>query len=163
MKNNITILIFLLLLTGCATRYQANSFFSVTGGYSEIKTNEDSFIVSFRGNGFTSGERALRFALLRASELSLEKGYPYFCVSFANDNTRSYSYANTYGNASGQANTHSYSNSSSTSVSGSYSSSTYINTITKPGVSLGIKCFKEKPVDLEVIDAAYFFENNRKG
>lgn len=65
------------VLNGCATSYQQKGF---TGGYSETQLAPDVFRVNFQGNGYTSAERAQDFALLRAAELSLERGFKYFAL-----------------------------------------------------------------------------------
>ena len=105
----------------------------------KIDVGEDSFIVSFHGNGFTSSERALRLALLRAAELSLKKGYPYFSINFEKDDSSSRTYADT----------------------NSSLGYTIFNTVKSPGIRLGVRCYKEKSEDLDVIDAAYYLEKNR--
>ncbi len=61
-------------LCGCATAYQAKGG---TGGFSETWQSDRSVEVTFNGNGYTSTEVAEQYALVRASELALEKGYPY--------------------------------------------------------------------------------------
>src|SRR5438128_1156200 len=66
-----------ILLSGCATSYQSNGF---TGGYSETRLAPDVFRVVFNGNGYTSGERAQDFALLRASDLTIQGGCSYFAI-----------------------------------------------------------------------------------
>jgi len=69
---------FLFPLVGCGpTRYQARG---ATGGYSETRLAEDTFRVSFNGNGYTSSERAEDFALLRSAEIALAYDFPYFVV-----------------------------------------------------------------------------------
>ena len=60
------------LLSGCATAYQPKGF---TGGFSETQLDESVFQVSFRGNAYTSSERAADFTLLRSAELTIENGY----------------------------------------------------------------------------------------
>jgi hypothetical protein len=138
----ITLVIF---LGGCATGYHSRSF---NGGYSEIMTNQDSFIVTFSGNRYTSGERTMRYALLRAAELTLNNGYKYFAILSSVDQTSSYNYSNTSGNALGSGN------------SFGYSSFTYSGSIVKPGISIRIKCFKEKTQRYEVIDARFYLDTN---
>src|SRR5579862_5939734 len=66
-----------LFLLGCATSYTPS-----TGGngFSETQVAPDTFRVIFRGNEFTSGERTQDFALLRASELTLQHGFSQFAV-----------------------------------------------------------------------------------
>lgn len=72
------------LLVGCATGYQTNSgglFGLGGGGYSETQLSENVWRVHFAGNDDTSEERAGDFTLLRAAELMLQNGYPYFAVA----------------------------------------------------------------------------------
>jgi hypothetical protein len=78
----------LLFLTSCATNYHPVGFFG--DGYSEIVMNTDSFLVTFKGNSHTSSETTMRFALLRASELTLSNGYKYFTVISSQDQSSSH-------------------------------------------------------------------------
>lgn len=66
-----------LLAVGCATPYQP---LGVRGGFDETQLQPDVFRVTFKGNGFTSPERAADLSLLRCAELALKLGYPYFAV-----------------------------------------------------------------------------------
>ena len=65
------------LLSSCATPYQA---YGATGGFNETRINENVYRVSFKGNAYTSLEKATYFTLLRSAELTLEKGYNHFLV-----------------------------------------------------------------------------------
>lgn len=67
----------MLFLTGCATSYQPSSF---SGGYTDIALNKDTYLITFRGNGFTSSETTQGYALRRAAEIALNKGYNFFVV-----------------------------------------------------------------------------------
>lgn len=73
--------IYLLLLTviisSCATSYQRKTYHN---GYSDLQMDKNLFQVSFKGNSQTSMERAVDFALLRASELTLINGYRFFTI-----------------------------------------------------------------------------------
>ena len=51
-----------------------------TGGFSELQLSSDVYRVAFRGNGYTSPDRVIDFALLRAAELTLQQGARYFVV-----------------------------------------------------------------------------------
>jgi hypothetical protein len=51
-----------------------------TGGFSELQLSSDVYRVAFRGNGYTSPDRVIDFALLRAAELTLLQGARYFVV-----------------------------------------------------------------------------------
>lgn len=66
-----------LFLAGCATPYQTQG---LTGGFSETQLDQNVFRVSFRGNAYTSSERAADFTLLRSAELAIENGYGYFII-----------------------------------------------------------------------------------
>lgn len=70
-----------LLLQGCATPYQPSG---VSGGFSEMALANDVYIVSFRGNGFTSSDLVNAYLLRRGAELTKEKGYKYFVVLAGN-------------------------------------------------------------------------------
>jgi hypothetical protein len=81
--------LFILLLSACATPYNPQG---LMGGFSEMQLDENVFRVSFRGNGFTSPERAAEFCLLRAAELARNNGYSYFVII----DSQSYSKYSTY-------------------------------------------------------------------
>jgi hypothetical protein len=68
----------LLAISGCATSYR--SYSSVTGGITETKLGPDLVRIVFHGNSSTSKERAQDFALLRAADLAIEAGFPYFTL-----------------------------------------------------------------------------------
>ena len=72
------------LLSGCATQYQRQSF---TGGFTETQLDHNVYRVTFKGNGYTSAERAADLSLLRCAELTIEKGYAYFAVVDSRENT----------------------------------------------------------------------------
>ncbi|HSX11744.1 MAG TPA: hypothetical protein VLF94_08525 [Chlamydiales bacterium] len=147
-----------LLLVSCSTSYQSAGFFG--GGYSEIITANDSFLVTFKGNGYTSQEKVIKYALMRASELTLQNGYKYFAVVSSMDQTRVTEYSNTSKNVSGSASTYESSRSSSSYLNGYGSSSTYSGTIQRPGLTLKIKCYHTEPSDTEVINAEYYLAKN---
>lgn len=75
--NQVFALAVVILLAACASPYQPEGF---GGGYSETQLSENIFKVSFRGNGYTSEDRAADMALLRSAELALENGFKYFAV-----------------------------------------------------------------------------------
>ena len=126
--------VFSVILIGCSTPYQSSGF---RGGFKETRLDDNSFMVDFRGNGFTSKERAYDFSLLRASELTLEYGYKYFIVMSESEysseyTTQSYSSTNIKVNSSGNKATATTTNYGGHSVS-------------KPSAKKIIVCFKEKP------------------
>lgn len=146
----------LLFLTSCATSYHREGLFG--DGYSEIITNPDSFIVTFKGNAQTSPETALRYALLRASELTLNHGYNYFVVISSTDRSSSYNYTTTHTDASASANA----KSAKTTAQESSSTTTYSGVVVKPATSMQIKCFVEKPVAEDAIDAQFYWRTNKE-
>ena len=148
----------ILFLAGCATSYQSEGF--IGGGYSETIMAPDTYIVTFKGNKFTSHEKAIKHALKRASELTLENGYNYFSINSSVDHSKQIAYSNTSANSSGQIGAYRYYNSVQGQYKGLGSRSSYSGIITKPRVSIGIKCYREKPKDIEVIDARFFLGSN---
>jgi hypothetical protein len=66
-----------LFLSSCATPYRPLKHRS---GYSEQQVGKDEYEVSFLGNGSSSYDRVLDFALLRAAEISLERQAKSFTV-----------------------------------------------------------------------------------
>lgn len=163
------ILISSVLLSGCATTYQSNSF---SGGYSETQLDENVFKVTFRGNGRTGRERVADFTLLRSAELTMNSGFKYFVIVDANSYTSNSTYttpttattnvnANTYGTANTYGNNTTYNantyGTATTTVSGGQ---TY--NISKPSSSNTIVCFKEKPATGFSYNAEFIFKNITK-
>ncbi len=66
-----------LVLAGCATPYQR---MATLGGYYDIQMGEEVFLVGFRWTRFTPPERIMDYLLLRAAEVALDHGAPYFLV-----------------------------------------------------------------------------------
>jgi len=80
MRNSSLLVLFLsvlITLFGCATKYQPMGF---AGGYSGVQLAENSFEVTFRGNGYTSHETVRKSALYRCAELTIEHGYDYYVI-----------------------------------------------------------------------------------
>lgn len=82
-----SIILAMIALSGCATGYKPQGFMS--GGFEETELEPGHFRVTFKGNDSTSKERATDFALLRASDLMMEKGCSAFKVLNQTDNSRS--------------------------------------------------------------------------
>jgi hypothetical protein len=61
----------------CATGYGSRG---VMFGYSDTQVGENTFRVSFEGNGLTPLAKVSDFALLRSAEVTLDHGYPYFVI-----------------------------------------------------------------------------------
>jgi hypothetical protein len=150
MRTIIIVLTSALLLSGCATSYQAKSF---TGGFSETRLAPDVIRIVFRGNGYTSRERSQDFALLRAAELSLEAGYSYFVVVSEKNEVRTHTTttpatARTTGIASTSGNQTIYSG--QTTYDPGQTLTTY-----KPETGLVVQFMKEKRGSSFAFDAAF--------
>ncbi|MBU0534507.1 MAG: hypothetical protein KJ887_06925 [Candidatus Omnitrophica bacterium] len=145
----------LIFIMGCATVYKPSG---LTGGYEDLKLQDDIYQVSFRGNSYISSEKVRNYSLLRASEIAIENGYKYFIILENQDYVKTSTYTtpvqtNTYGNVSSYGTTGSYTG--TTHVSGGQ---TYI--YHKPRSTITIKCYKEKPdVDGIVYDASQIKQN----
>ncbi len=64
-------------LAGCATGYQSSGF---TGGFTESQLDANVWRVTFKGNGYTSADRAEDMTLLRCAELALKGGFTHFAI-----------------------------------------------------------------------------------
>ena len=84
MRKILTALSFF-LITACSTPYQNSGFL---GGYDEIQLADNIFQVTFKGNGYTSAQRAIDFTLLRSAEIAMENGYKYFVINDAQSRTK---------------------------------------------------------------------------
>ena len=84
LKNTIVIISAALILAGCATRYQPESF---TGGFTETQYSPNVWNITFNGNGFTKSTSADDMALLRSAELTLINGFKYFAIVDRNATT----------------------------------------------------------------------------
>lgn len=91
-KEIFVILLTPLILLGCSTSYQeySTSPFTFMGhqGYAEYQIDENTYSISFQGNGFTSGVRTYRYALQRAAEVAAQNGCRYFLVLNGRDQTQ---------------------------------------------------------------------------
>lgn len=125
-----------LFLIACGTSYQSKNMFGF--GYSDFRTSPDSFTVTFKGKGDADAGMVLQYALRRAAEITIENGFTYFQVVSTKDHFQTVSSGNwNYGSG-------------------------YASTSTLPSVNVMIKCFSEKPENIEVIEAQYFLSTNQK-
>lgn len=70
-------------LAGCATPtpYQPNVRGQTTsGGFSEVRLENNRFRVNFQGNTLTSRETVEGYLLYRAAELTVQNGYDWFAI-----------------------------------------------------------------------------------
>lgn len=146
-----------MVFSACATTYQKQSF---TGGYSETQLSENIFQVSFKGNAYTTPERASDFTLLRSAEITIENEYRYFAIV----ESEKYSKVGTY-----TAPTTSQTSGSAfvsgnfvhgTATTTTYGGQTYV--ISKPRANNTILCFRDKP-DIKglVFEAAFIIKSIR--
>jgi len=134
----IAAVVFLAIATvaGCATStiYQPASS-DGGNGFSSTQLGENAFEVRFRGDSSTSPEKASDFALLRAAELTLEKGFDYFIID-DDENSQQTSVRTT----PARSETKRTWKGATTTY---YGGNTY--TTSKPRARKVIVCFKEKP------------------
>lgn len=60
----------------------------LAGGFVETQLNATTWKINVNGNGFTSNTRVDDYALLRASELTIENGYKYFLVTSSSQDVK---------------------------------------------------------------------------
>jgi hypothetical protein len=122
-----------LSMVGCATGYNAKG---LMGGFSETQLDTDLFTVSFKGNGYTSVERASDFALLRCADLTLQNGFTYFKVVDSQSNIHT-----TYNVTS---DTNFNASSYGSNLYGSSSSNTTVHEVNRPAINMTIRLLKDK-------------------
>jgi hypothetical protein len=145
------------VLSGCATSYQQKGF---TGGYSETQLAPDVFRVNFQGNGYTSSERAQDFALLRAAELSLERGFKYFALLDETSSSKLSTFttsgtAYTTGSAYGSGSYATYSGYTTYTPGQTY-------LISKPHTEILVRGFTNKPADIYTFDADFLQQSLKR-
>lgn len=131
MKLLIT-MILVATLGGCATAYQP---MGDTGGFYHQKVAENSYIIGFKGNGFTDSQRANDFAKLRAAEIGAKLGFTHFVIEGTLDKSRTQivdmgSTTTTSGNVYGYGN--------SASFYGTSRTTSNTMPVFKPGVEIGV-------------------------
>ncbi|MES2279943.1 MAG: hypothetical protein V4542_00875 [Pseudomonadota bacterium] len=143
------------LLAGCASPYQKNG---MGGGFDETQLDANVWRVSFKGNGYTKGERTEDLALLRSADLTLMNGYSFFVLADARSRTDVGSYttplvARTTSNAYRVGNQ--VYGSATTNFTGGQT--TFIS---RPTAMNTVVMFKEKPAtDAMVFDAAFICQS----
>ena len=140
------------LISSCATSYQSQG---MTGGYVDTQLSETLGKVSVNGNGYTSATTVGDYALLRASELTLEKGYKYFVVASDDQSSKSHvakfggNSARTYGNINSNG---------SFNATTNYSTPTYVP-INKYENTLIYEMLNEKVEGAFVYDAQLIYDS----
>jgi len=154
MQRLVLVAVILLFVCGCPTPYQRKDFI---GGYTNIQLDKNIFRVSFKGNKFTSKERASDLALLRCAEVSLHNGYFFFAI-VKNDSyalmcsSTSPSTSTTHGTAHIMSD-NSITGNATTRTSGSET----VYYTTNPTETNTIVCFRQKPKDIYAYDARIVF------
>lgn len=155
--KKITTIALALTMTGCATNYGKNTFWN-DGGFTETELQPNIFNVRFKGNEFTSIERASDLSMLRASELCLSRGMQYMSFTNVSSGTRQTTYIPGNTTSTTTANATAYGNSA-------YGTAT-TNTTTTPGTAmyspeagLTVRCL---PSGLDNSWDASFLENSLK-
>lgn len=128
------------LVVGCATAYQPHG---LSGGFEESQVNENSFRVSFRGNGYTSTNRAEELTLLRSAELCLERGFPAFLLLRERTDIKNESL---------------WMSNSSYRRGNVFSTGTNLN-FSMPSTSNLVSCIAEKPSNVFSYDAVVLYES----
>lgn len=145
-----------LALGGCATAYQPQN--ALTGGFSETQLDKNVFRVSFKGNGYTSPDRAEEMALLRSAAVTLRSGFTHFIIIDGRSRSdRSIfttpTQSTTTGSVSVYGNT-GYGKAKTTTTGGQSFN------ITKPSTTNVIVCFDGRPDVAEMVYDAQFVFNS---
>lgn len=154
MKNLLLALPVVLSLTACSTAYSPANF---DGGYSSTMLAKDTYIVNFRGNEATSPEKTRDLALLRAAEIALENGYPYFVVLDGGTKEKTYTGQIAPGNIQ-------------TNVYGGYgygmANTTYSNPVmmdfSQFKTEFSIKAFSKETAPSNALESAFIFNEMKK-
>jgi hypothetical protein len=77
LRMMVAVLATVVTMSGCATGYQPSG---LTGGFTDVQLDTDTFRVAFNGNGYTSPERAQELMLLRMADITLSHGHSYFLI-----------------------------------------------------------------------------------
>ncbi|WP_336948627.1 CC0125/CC1285 family lipoprotein [Acinetobacter junii] len=128
-----------LFISACSTGYKSSG---LTGGFEETELAPGYYRINFRGNAFTSGEKVSQYALLRASELMLERS----CNSFEVLNGKDYVntlYMETPRTSTTNASAYVYGN----YATGSATTTSYgggLQSINKASTTLDVRCVNQE-------------------
>lgn len=141
MKTSLIATVFTsVILMGCATGYQSQG---LTGGFTETQLDINVWKVNFVGNGYTSGERAEDFAMLRSAEIAIANGFTHFAFISSKNNIESSSITTpttSYTTANANINGNNIAGNATTRT---YGGNTYV--ISKPSANNTVMMFKGKP------------------
>jgi hypothetical protein len=137
-------LIFISVITGCATAYQMDGF---SGGFEETQLSSNAWKINFAGNGYTSQSRSEGFTLLRSADITMQNGFNYFIIVGSNSDMSTTSSWTSPSTSTTNFN-------GRTASTTNYGGNTFY--ITKPSSTNIILMFKEKPeVNGIVYDAQF--------
>ncbi|WP_156955896.1 CC0125/CC1285 family lipoprotein [Solidesulfovibrio alcoholivorans] len=135
------------MVAGCASPYQSHG---LGGGYDDIALAPNIYRVSFRGNGYTSMERAKDYALLRAAEITISNGYQFFIITTDESDAKRMSiyvpgetHTNYSGTTTGTLYRNGNFNANSYGTATTYSTPGYSFDITKPKAVFMVVAFKD--------------------
>lgn len=134
MKKILLISLFL-FVASCATPYQSKG---LGGGYSDsMLASDNTYMVTFQGNSYTSADEAYQNALRRCAELTKQNGYNYFVILDSSTTMRTSTYVTPVQSASDSVYTGAvYENNDNAYIEGN------VNIVKRPYVSISIKMYK---------------------
>jgi hypothetical protein len=153
MRSIVLMAIASILFTGCATPYKQNGF-AFNGGFDSVELEPNYFRVVFKGNEKTSRERANDFALLRVSDLMLERNCSSFVVVKSSNDVKK-SALILPGNQSSNSTTTFYGNTTVTQAN-TIPSIAIASNLEFPRSTIEARCSSEKPnIDLGIYDSRF--------
>ena len=154
MKKIIVALFGVVLLSGCATPYKPNGF-AFNGGFDSVELEPNYFRVVFKGNEKTSRERVNDFALLRVSDLMLERNCSSFAVvKSSNDIKKSTLVLPT--TQTTNTTVTSYGNTTFAQTNSTPSNIGFIGSLEFPRSTIEARCSNEAPnIDLGIYDSKF--------
>jgi len=145
--KKLSICLFVFLFFSCATGYQPSGF---KGGFEETQLDDNVFKITFKGNTYTSKEKANDFNLLRCSEVTLQNNFKYFIIKetydFSKETTQYVMQKNN--------------NYNSYNKNATYTANE--KTRTRPRIANTIECYKEKPKSENTVYNAEMIQKNLK-
>lgn len=132
----------------------------MTGGFSETELSPNYFRITFKGNAYTSRERVGDYALLRASELMIQRGCKSFQVMSSNQYIKS-NYSISPQTRTTNASAFTYGN----YIHGSATTTSYggnIETINRASTNLDVQCVNESANPSVGIFDSQFINNSLK-
>ncbi len=149
--KNLYYLVLIVFIAGCATQYHKADIFGT--GFYDTQLAENVFEVSFHGGGASEKHRTRDFAMLRASEITLEHGFTYFSV-VGEDDQAEHSQYTTGGNTTTTYNP-------VTDTTETHTTPVVTHSSTELSSTKRIVCFKEKPEGVFVYDARFVAKSIR--